>query len=82
MVFPVLQGTGMNLEVALQNCPNPKCNFPIYSRLAPIINKLNLDIRKHIIKYYNVSAVDLLINDLFGLRRIYVYFCISICLST
>ncbi|ROT82337.1 putative DNA polymerase alpha catalytic subunit-like [Penaeus vannamei] len=46
-------GTGMNLEVALQNCPNPKCNFPIYSRLAPIINKLNLDIRKHIIKYYN-----------------------------
>lgn len=46
-------GPGPNLEVALQYCPNPKCKFPIFSRIAPILNKLRLDIRNHITKYYN-----------------------------
>ncbi|XP_042236184.1 DNA polymerase alpha catalytic subunit-like [Homarus americanus] len=46
-------GTGSNLEVALKNCPNPKCKFEIYSHTAPILNKLRLDIRNHIKKYYS-----------------------------
>ncbi|XP_045609445.1 DNA polymerase alpha catalytic subunit [Procambarus clarkii] len=46
-------GTGTNLEVALQTCPNPKCQFQIFTRIAPILNKLRLDIRNHIQKYYN-----------------------------
>ncbi|KAK4326034.1 hypothetical protein Pmani_003411 [Petrolisthes manimaculis] len=46
-------GTGSNLDPALQTCPNPKCKFPIFSRTVPILNKLRLDIRNYILKYYN-----------------------------
>lgn len=44
-------GSGSSLEYALQSCPT--CSFPIYSATTSILNKLRLDIRKQIQKYYN-----------------------------
>ncbi|KAK7084492.1 DNA polymerase alpha catalytic subunit [Halocaridina rubra] len=46
-------GSGSSLEVALQTCPNPKCRFPIFSRIEPLVNQLRLDIRRHIKTYYD-----------------------------
>lgn len=46
-------GSGSNLQVALQHCPNTKCNFEIFTQIASVLNKLRLDIRNHIMKYYN-----------------------------
>ncbi|XP_076048772.1 DNA polymerase alpha catalytic subunit [Oratosquilla oratoria] len=46
------RGVGTQREVVLDRCPNPKCNFTIYTKLTPVINKLHMEIQKHINKYY------------------------------
>ncbi|XP_063858449.1 DNA polymerase alpha catalytic subunit-like [Scylla paramamosain] len=46
-------GSSSSLELALQSCPNPKCSFPIHSNITSIHNKLRLEIRKHILRYYS-----------------------------
>lgn len=48
---------GLQIEPSLFQCSKPECNSSPLEYITLINNKLLLDIRRHIKKYYNVSDV-------------------------
>ncbi|KAM8977106.1 DNA polymerase alpha catalytic subunit [Pelodytes ibericus] len=49
----VFDGSGLQIEPSLKRCSKPECDASPMDRVIQLQNKLILDIRRHIKKYYN-----------------------------